>query len=329
MGALVGARTCGRCGGHLGDRATWCHFCGVRNVPAAPGSALGSWAGLLAGVRPAAPGRRRAAAAIDLGLPLLLVGAAVATAVAGTSGGPVASGAVVPVAVAAAVVVLLVDAVLYVVSGRSLGRLLLSLRTVDDLTGRPPAVARVDRRGRFSFRRQTVTVDLRQGRDPLTSSPPPAVRPVVDATATRAPARPAPAAGTLPDETSFGRTGQGSAVLADATAAVLVLDSGERLEVESTLLVGRAPSNPEGEEHALFAWADLERSLTKTHALFERQGGVLWVTDLASTNGSSLVAPDGTRQPLVPGLRGAAGPGYVVELGQRTLTVHASAVVDA
>lgn len=341
MGALVGARTCGRCGGRLADGAAWCHHCGVRNVGAAPGSALGTYAGMLAGVKPAAPGRRRAATAIDVGLPLLLAGLAVAASVTDLAPASGAGAALVPSLVGLAVALVVVDLALWTAAGRSTGRLLLGLRTVDDLTGRPPAAARLDRRGRPTLRRRTVTVDLHAGRDPLHSSPPAAVRPVLEP-APVAPPRRSTAAGR-PDELTWGRggpdgaarhsptwdTARGSTALAEATAAVLVLDSGERLEVETSLLLGRAPVVPEGDDHPVFAWADLERSLTKTHALLERQGGVLWVTDLGSTNGSSLVAPDGTRQPLVPGLRGAAGPGYVLEFGERTATVQPSAVVDA
>ena len=126
------------------------------------------------------------------------------------------------------------DVVLYVRGGRSVGRLLLSLRTVDDLTGRPPAVLRVDRRGRFSIRRQAVTVDLRRGRDPMTSSPPLVQRPALPAAASAPlpphPTDPLDAAGR-PDENTFGRTGQGRPTTT-APSIVLELDSGERLDLE-------------------------------------------------------------------------------------------------
>jgi hypothetical protein len=335
VGALVGARSCGRCGQPLGAGATWCFWCGVRIVSAAAGSAIGTYSGLLAGVQTATPSRRRGAAAIDWGVPLVLLGVLVVGVATGSSA--VTPGdAVVPVPVEVAVVVVALafvvsDVVLYVRGGRSIGRLLLSLRTVDDLTGRPPAVLRVDRRGRFSVRRQAVTVDLRRGRDPMTSSPPLVQRPALPAAASAQ--LPPHAADPLegrgrPDENTFGRTGQGRPSAA-APSIVLELDSGERLDLDTTLLIGRAPVNREGEEHPVFAWADLARSLTKTHALFAWEGAVLWVTDLGSTNGSSLVAPDGTRQPLVAGLRGPAAPGYVVELGERRLTVQPSGVVDS
>ena len=340
MGALVGARSCGRCGEPLGQATTWCHWCGVRIVAAAPGSAVGTYSGLLAGVQTAAPSRRRSAVAIDWGVPLVLLAVAVVGVVTGASSAPSASatspdGPLVPLglqiaAAALAVAVVALDVVLFVGRGRSLGRLALRLRTVDDLTGRPPAVLRVDRRGRFSLRRQTVTVDLRRGRDPLTSSSPVLRRPVLaPPEALTGPARAVDPAESSwrPDEATLGRTGSGRPA-PTAASVVLVLDSGERLDLESTLVIGRAPALRDGDEHPVFAWADLGRSLTKTHALLEWQGSVLWVTDLGSTNGSSLVAPDGTRQPLVPGLRGPAAPGWTIELGERTLAVQPSGVVD-
>jgi hypothetical protein len=337
VGALVGARSCGRCGEPLGQATTWCHWCGVRIVAAAPGSAVGTYSGLLAGVQTAAPSRRRSAVAIDWGVPILLL-AVVVLGVATDASSASSSDAVglrVPLGVqiaaaAVALAVVALDVVLFVGRGRSLGRLALSLRTVDDLTGRPPAVLRVDRRGRFSIRRQTVTVDLRRGRDPLTSSPPVVRRPVLaPPEALSGPARPVDPAESSwrPDEGTFGRTGSGRPA-PTAASVVLALDSGERLDLESTLVIGRAPVARDGEEHPVFAWADLGRSLTKTHALLEWEGSVLWVTDLGSTNGSSLVAPDGTRQPLVPGLRGPAAPGWTIELGERTLAVQPSGVVD-
>ena len=106
----------------------------------------------------------------------------------------------------------------------------------------------------------------------------------------------------------------------------VVLDSGSRLEVSTSLLIGRAPANKEGEEHPLFAWPDLSRSVSKSHALIEWSGTVLWVTDLHSSNGTTLVSPTGERQLLVPGLRGAATAGWTIELGERTLEVRPSSL---
>jgi hypothetical protein len=77
-------------------------------------------------------------------------------------------------------------------------------------------------------------------------------------------------------------------------------------------------------EHPALGLADLSRTLSKTHALLEWSGQVLWVTDLHSANGSVLISPDGERRPLVPGIRGAAAVGWTVQCGARSFTVHAA-----
>jgi hypothetical protein len=292
----------------------------VRLVAAAPGTAIGTYSGLLVGVQIATPSRRRLALAVDA-LPLVALLVALALQILPRQGRPSDAEVVVAVVTVLAVVLYCVlHSVLLSVAGRSLGRWLLRLRTVDDLTGEPRGLfSRLG--GVRSLRRNTVTVDLTRGRDPLRMPQQASTRSLAVATSGLVSAGPA----------SSGGAGE-PAVFEPSPASPsvsLVLDSGERLEVESSVLVGRAPANREGEEHPLFAWPDLGRSLTKTHALLEWSGTVLWVTDMDSTNGSSLVAPDGTLQPLVPGLRGPAAPGYTIRLGERSLEVHPSGVLDS
>lgn len=316
--ALIGARSCGRCGTDLSARPEdkVCTACGARRLPAASGAALGTYAGLLAGVRAAAPWRRRSGVLIDL-LPVVGLGAIAGVAALGTWGE--ATGPMVGVPVAA-----LTCAVFYGIlaaaalrrRGRSLGGLILRLRTVDDLTGEPPRTPAGPGGWGSAGRRHTVVADLRRGRDPLL----PATAPL-DAAALR----PAP----VGVATEYARAASAYRVALDQSpSVVLVLDTGERLSMESTLLIGRLPAGGGGEaSHPVFAWPDLNRSLSKTHALLEWTGAVLWVTDLRSGNGSALVSPDGVVQPLVPGLRGPAAPGWSVRLGQRTIEVHPSGIL--
>lgn len=304
VGALRGAVTCGRCGGELSSSAPGCERCGMRSLPAEPGTALGTYSGLLAGVQLAAPSRRRLALLLDA-LPVILLVAAGAGILAQAG-----------IAERADLVALVLLAILAYAAahlswlgtrGRSLGRLLLHLRTVDDLTGEAPAAVAA-----LLPVSRTLTADLRRGRDPLRSGASPVALVSLD-----------------PDDRRDGvpvTTGR-IPLVEESPSVALVLDSGERVEVQSSLLVGRSPAVSEGEEHPLFSWPDLSRSISKTHVLFEWSGSVLWVTDLASTNGTTLVAPDGTRQPLVAGLRGAAAPGWTVRVGERTVAVHPSGVV--
>lgn len=312
--ALRGDRSCGRCGEELGGRDAYCPACGVLRVAAASGSALGSYSGLLTGVRPTSGGRRRLADALDILLALPLVAALVLVAldVPALAGG--VRLALLPALVAALAVLIAVQLACLAARGRTFGRLVLGLRTVDDLSGEP--VRLVDGVRPVSLRRRTVTADLRRGRDPLARAVP-LLTELAPPEEERSP-RTTPIAIVLPGAV---RPGAGS------PSVSLVLDSGERIEVEHTLLVGRLPGNGDGEDHPLFAWPDLSRSMSKTHALFEWTGTVLRVTDRGSTNGSSLTAPDGTIQPLAAGLPGSAAPGWTVHLGDRSLEVHPSGVL--
>lgn len=303
-GALAGAVSCGRCGLQLAGSVQRCFRCGFPLVPAASGGVVGTYAGRLADVVQAGPGRRYLAVGIDLGLGLLLLALTLVQALTGRLGG-------VPGAVAtgAALVLLLVlQAVWFGLRGRTLGRLLLRQRTVDNLSGGPvPAHQLWRRRGRL------VTADLRRGRDPLQ----PAVRP--QSTLADVPTVPPPP-GAGPAARRDGSSTPAQAAPADSV--LIQLDNGQRHTIRDSLLIGRSPENG-FETHPLLAIADLSRALAKTHALLEWSGTVLWVTDLHTSGGTELISPDGERRLLVPGVRGPVGIGWTVRCGDRTFTVRA------
>jgi hypothetical protein len=311
--ALVGAVSCGRCGAGFDQRARSCPNCGVTLLEAASGAALGTYSGLLAGVAPSAPTRRRLAVLIDS---LVTLSPVIGGLIAMSIGAPETGVSLILVGL----VVLAANGSLLASRGRSLGRRLLGLRSVDDLTGMPVRQLRT-LAGLVSVgaARGALTAYLRAGRDPLRWAMPPLEADALGAEVTRPKGRRRanPAAGAI------GRPDSGS-----ADRVVLVLDSGTRLDVATTLLVGRIPVNPEGQDHPVYAWPDLSRSMSKTHALLEWTGTVLWVTDLGSSNGTRLLGPDGSLQPLVPGLRGPAGLGWTVQFGDRSLVVHAGSATE-
>jgi len=311
-GALRGEVSCGLCGHFLAPPDRYCNSCGAARVPAASGAIVGSYTGMLAGVAPARARTRALATAVDL-LPLLGILAAVLVALRGDPGDRSAAASLWS---AAAVAILYAVATTVAAStrGRSLGRLALRLRTVDDITGEPVGMRRfLARLAAFGTGKRTVTADLRRGRDPLDL-----VRLPLRAESLRTVESAAPAPQPR-GERADRRRGTPA-----AESVSLVFDTGERLEVGTTLLVGRAPANPEGGTHALLPLPDLSRTVSKTHALLEWSGTVLWVTDLGSSNGTALVSPDGERQLLVPGMRGAAAAGWTVELGDRSVAVRPS-----
>lgn len=302
-GALLGAVSCGRCAGPIDATVRFCPACGLLVIPASPGGIVGSYSGLLAGVHPARAPLRYLATAIDAAP--LVIGLIVALLLARDTPAPLLAFAGIAVAYVTLQVVALTT------QGRSLGRLILGLRTVDDLTGDPVSLPRFVRQlGSRRWGRRTVTAALRRGRDPLEPgrAPMAAASLTVDHDLARAPrsrTRTLAPADAEPSET-----------------VTILLDTGERYEVRGSVLLGRAPERKEGDESTLFPLPDLSRSLSKTHARLEWSGAVLWVTDLRSTNGTVLVAPGGERQPLAPGLRGAASVGWTVELAERSFEVR-------
>jgi uncharacterized RDD family membrane protein YckC len=96
-------------------------------------------------------------------------------------------------------------------------------------------------------------------------------------------------------------------------------DGGERV-VERAVVVGRNPSAVDGE--VLFVMKDDTRSVSKTHLRIDGTGEELVVTDLGSTNGSTILREDGSRENLVPETPTVLPAGARVTLGDRTLSVE-------
>jgi uncharacterized RDD family membrane protein YckC len=102
----------------------------------------------------------------------------------------------------------------------------------------------------------------------------------------------------------------------------LVLDTGERVRVETIVLIGRRPEPRPGEEGArLVGLPSSDMSVSKTHAqVAVAPDGALVVTDRGSTNGSVL-RRQGVTKPLTAGRPATLLDGDVVNLGDRTMTV--------
>src|SRR5699024_3875663 len=78
----------------------------------------------------------------------------------------------------------------------------------------------------------------------------------------------------------------------------LTADDGTDRLVEKAVVIGRNPS-ASGEE-VLFVLKDVTRSVSKTHLRIDGTGEEITVTDLGSTNGSTILREDGSRENLVP-----------------------------
>ncbi|GGM39291.1 RDD family protein [Microbacterium saperdae] len=151
---------------------------------------------------------------------------------------------------------------------------------------------------------------------PPAFAPPPVLRPAAAAPA----AVPAPASAPTPAAAT--PAAQTAAAAPAGTRAVLILDSGERIEVRGTTLFGRAPAAAAGEGEAqLVRVADDTRSVSKTHlAVMPARRGVFAV-DRASTNGSAIIR-DGIETALVAGHPAELRIGDTVRFGDRLLTVE-------
>lgn len=309
--ALLGATRCRRCGG-AETTGPSCAACGAVWAPAVSGSAGRDGPAPLSGLVPASIGRRWAAHAVDLVVPVLLGASAVWLV---TEPARLVSWWV-PAALALAIVIAQLAVLAF--RGRTVGRVLLQERTVDDLTGTPVRPGRLLRSlGGSGPRHRLVTADLRRGRDPLDLALPRTSAPTATATAAEL-GVPSGATGATTPVASTPST----AATDNRPSVGIVLDTGERYEITGALLIGRSPVDATGSgDRALLAWPDLTRRLAKTHALLEWSGTTLWVTDLDTATGTSVVAPGDDRRLLAPGVRAAAAIGATIECGGRSMKV--------
>lgn len=107
------------------------------------------------------------------------------------------------------------------------------------------------------------------------------------------------------------------------TGCRLVFDDGAAVRVTGTALLGRNPAPAIGEKvNQLIDFADMGRSVSKTHLHLQADGSTgLWITDRGSTNGSSIVAPDGRHEALAAHSPVLAPSGSTVYFGDRHFTV--------
>lgn len=103
----------------------------------------------------------------------------------------------------------------------------------------------------------------------------------------------------------------------------LRLDTGDVINVTSAVVLGRNPV-PAG----MWAQADVvpvvdpNFSISKTHLAVRVDGQYMFVTDLGSTNGTSVVAPDGSRTHVLTGAMVPVAKGYSIVFGDRRLEVE-------
>ncbi|MGO3886365.1 MAG: FHA domain-containing protein [Mycetocola sp.] len=100
---------------------------------------------------------------------------------------------------------------------------------------------------------------------------------------------------------------------------VVLLPDGASRALNVPLLLGRSPRSQHGAV-AVPVTGDTA-SVSATHALVVPVPGGALVRDLASTNGTVVLAPDGSPTAVVPGADVLAVPGSLVVLGECTLRI--------
>jgi hypothetical protein len=102
--------------------------------------------------------------------------------------------------------------------------------------------------------------------------------------------------------------------------ARLVFSSGEVVDVDRPLVVGRAPRARDGDAVRLVTVPSPHQEISSTHLEIRPGGGAdhgsAVVTDLGSTNGTLLVQPGLPPEDLQPGIPVQLVPGAVVDLGE-------------
>jgi uncharacterized RDD family membrane protein YckC len=175
------------------------------------------------------------------------------------------------------------------------------------------------RRGWHDLRAGSVVVDVRPPEEPeVEAADEP--HPVVNLTAMRlvppSPTPPARPPALPPDAAPPGRRAR------RAARWRVTFDTGEELDVEGLVLVGRGPEPRAGEPVGmLLALSSSDMSLSKTHAQFQVvPDGALVVMDRGSTNGSVLVR-GGLVKLLEGGRPATLKHGDRVRFGDREMTV--------
>lgn len=96
----------------------------------------------------------------------------------------------------------------------------------------------------------------------------------------------------------------------------LVLPDSTVINLDAPSVIGRSPAPPSRMPGvALLRLADHTQSVSKTHAALEVRDRLVWITDLHSTNGTTLLNPAGEQSECPPGQPVPAGDGWEVLFG--------------
>ena len=153
-----------------------------------------------------------------------------------------------------------------------------------------------------------------------------APRPPEPAVPTTAPAVPAPALPTTalpttaPKPAATATNSTTASAPASASYAALLLDTGQSIPVNRTIVLGRAPS-PQRATDSPIPVEDQTRSLSRTHVRIAPSEGGIMIEDLNSANGTRARSPNGQTHTLVPGQPIELPMNSQLLLGERLISV--------
>lgn len=113
----------------------------------------------------------------------------------------------------------------------------------------------------------------------------------------------------------------------DGDVLRLLLPTGAEVELDRTVFVGRRPSTPRiyvGPVPRLVPLPSPTREVSATHLEFRRVGGTVVVTDLRSTNGTTVALPGTAPQVLLGGDSAVVTAGTVIDVGDGNLLTIAA-----
>ena len=153
-------------------------------------------------------------------------------------------------------------------------------------------------------------------RPPEPAVPAPALPTTAPAVPTTAPAVPA----TAPKPAATATNSTTASASASASYAALLLDTGQSIPVNRTIVLGRAPS-PQRATDSPIPVEDQTRSLSRTHVRIAPSEGGITIEDLNSANGTRARSPNGQTHTLVPGQPIELPMNSQLLLGERLISV--------
>lgn len=153
-------------------------------------------------------------------------------------------------------------------------------------------------------------------RPPEPAVPAPALPTTAPAVPATAPAVPT----TAPKPAATATNSTEASAPTSASYAALLLDTGQSIPVNRTIVLGRAPS-PQRATDSPIPVEDQTRSLSRTHVRIAPSEGGITIEDLNSANGTRARSPNGQTHTLVPGQPIELPMNSQLLLGERLISV--------